>query len=266
MFCILIIPIFLTLAFLAQNQKKEKMFWWVMAGLAIFGIVLSGSRGAWLSALPVALVVIYFYLRKLEIALVKKAFLSLAIFVVLFLASVGYPPLLYKFESWQTGNEASSTFSFFERAKSISDIEEVSNKGRLEIWAASLKSIGQHPILGVGLGNFALILDQDVSAAKKGASAHNLYLDFASEIGIIGALILVAIFVNILYTSWLVFRGSKETHFKIYGLLFGLYFLWVAAYSFFDVVLLNDKVLLILMVSLAALYSVRNIIFDPEKI
>ncbi len=265
MFCILMTPIFLTLSFLAQKQKREKIFWWIMAGLALGGVVLSGSRGAWLGVAPVIVVAIYFYFKKLEIAILKKAFLSLAIFVVLFLASVGYPPLLYKFQSWQ-GSNASTTFSFFERARSISNADEFSNKGRLEIWLASAKSIVKHPILGVGLGNYVTVLDENVSAAKKGASAHNLYLDFASEIGVFGALILLALFANILYTCWLVFCRAKDAHFKIFGLLFGLYFLWVATYSFFDVVLLNDKVLLILMVGLATLYNIRNITFDPEKI
>lgn len=180
------------------------------------------------------------------------------------MASVGYPPLLYKFQSWQ-GSNASTTFSFFERARSISDAEEFSNKGRLEIWLTSIKSISKHPILGVGLGNFVTVLDEDISAAKKGASAHNLYLDFASEIGIFGTLLLMVIFVNILYTAWRVFKSPMESHFKAYGLIFGLYFLWVAGYSFFDVVLLNDKVLLILMVDLAALYSLKRIVADPYK-
>jgi hypothetical protein len=91
-------------------------------------------------------------------------------------------------------------------------------------------------------------------------------LDFASEIGIFGALVLILIFANILYTAWLVFRQVQEPHFKIYGLLVGLYFLWVAAYSFFDVVLLNDKVLLLVMLVLATLYNLRNTIFKPEKL
>jgi len=266
MFCILIIPVFLTLALVVENQRKRRIFYWLMAGLAFLGIALSGSRGAWLSVLPVIAVAFYFYLKKLETAFFKKAILSLVIFAVLFLASIGYPPLLYKFQAWQTGTEASSTFSFFERAKSISDIGEISNKGRLEIWGASLKSVAKHPFLGVGLGNYVTVLEQNISAAKKGASAHNLYLDLTSETGIFGGLLLFVLFANIFYTSWLVFRRAKETHFKFYGLLVGLYFLWIAAYSFFDVVLLNDKVLLMLMVVLAALYNIRNIIFNPDKI
>ncbi len=265
MFCIILVPIFLALATLAQ-RKIKKVFYWVSVGLALLGIVLSGSRGAWLSVLPAATVLIYIYGRKLESVLSKKALVAFFIFGFLFLVSSLYPPLLYKFQSWQTGKASTSTFAFFERAKSIYNLEETSNKGRLEIWRASLKSIAQKPILGVGLGNYVKILEEDVSAAKKGASAHNLYLDLASEIGIPGVLFLIGMFADILYTSWLVFRRVREPHFKFFGLLFGLYFIWILGYSFFDVVLLNDKVLLFFMVSAATLYSLRNIVSDPERI
>ena len=265
MSCILIIPIFLGLALYFKDERRKRIFYWLMAILAAFGIVMSGSRGAWLSAIPVVVVALAIFGKKIETYLTKKVLLNLAIFALFFLASVGYPPLLYTFQSWQGGN-ASTTFSFFERAKSISDLDELSNKSRLEIWGASLKSITAHPFLGVGLGNYFNVLGESTSAAKKGASAHNLYLDFASEIGIFGALVLILIFANILYTAWLVFRRGEQPHFKIYGLLVGLYFLWVAAYSFFDVVLLNDKVLLLVMLVLATLYNLRNMIFKPEKL
>jgi len=116
------------------------------------------------------------------------------------------------------------------------------------------------------LGNFVTVIGQDVDAVKKGASAHNLYLDITAEIGVPGLLILLLMFADILRTSWLVWRQAAESHFKLFGLLFGLYFVWILGYSFFDVVLFNDKVLLFFMVGLATLYSLRNIIFNPEKI
>jgi len=112
--------------------------------------------------------------------------------------------------------------------------------------------------LGVGLGNYVEVLDEDVLAAKKGASAHNLYLDFAAEIGVAGALFLIVIFILILKRSWEVFRRAKEDYFKFFGLVFGLYFVWILGYSFFDVVLLNDKVLLLFAAMVGSLYGIKN--------
>lgn len=266
MFSMILVPIFSALALFFNSSKNKKIFLWLGVILSLFNVVFSGSRGAWLSIVPVLLVAFYLYFYKIQINLTKKALLSFIIFVFIFIISVGYPPLLYKFQSWQAGGEYSTTtFSFFERAKSISDTQELSNKGRLQIWKMTFKSLKDHPVLGVGLGNYVKVLEEDSSAAKKGASAHNLYFDIASEIGIFGLLIFVLMGVDILYTSWLVFRSSPEIFFRLYGLFFGLYFIWILGYSFFDVVLLNDKVFLFFMVALATLYSVRNISFSSEK-
>ncbi len=259
MFLILAVPIFLGLAVYFSDNKRRRVFFGLAAALALFGIVFSGSRGAWLSILPVILVAFYFSFKKIAPQIIQKLMLGFLIFMALFIFSKGYPFLFYKIQSWQGGG-ATSTFSFFERARSISDTDELSNKSRLEIWRASAKSLLNHPFLGVGLGNYVTVLGEDIAAAKKGASAHNLYLDIATEIGIPGVLILIAIFLEILRTAWLVFHTSQEPYFKIFGLVFGLYFLWVMIYSLFDVVLLNDKVLLFFMVGVGTLYGIKGMI------
>lgn len=262
MFSLILVPIFLALAMFYQQRRR---FFWVLAGLAMLGAVFSGSRGVWISALPVAGTTLYFWLREREKVMPKQAAVSLMIFALIFLASTVYPPIFYQIQAWQTGQYSSSTISLFERAKSISDLDEASNKGRLEIWRSSALSIVQKPWLGVGLGNFVSVINEEAGAAKKGASAHNLYLDIAAEIGVFGLLVLLVIFADILRTAWLVWRRSFEPHFKFFGLFFGLYFIWILGYSFFDVVLLNDKVLLLFMVSLATLYSIKNIDQNSEK-
>ena len=249
------LPIFLSLALFFKNEKTKKRFFGILTALALLSVAFSGSRGAWLNVVPAFLLILFLLRRKIEYFLTAKVAWTLILFVVLFVFSTIWPPVFYQFQAWQKGEGFSGKFSFFERAKSISDADELSNKGRLQIWRASLISIEKNPILGVGLGNYVRVLDEKVSAAKKGASAHNLYLDFASEIGLAGAVALVAVFGLILKRAWFVFRRSKEEYFKFFGLAFGIYFLWVLGYSFFDVVLLNDKVLLLFMVSVGALYS-----------
>ncbi|MDD5589877.1 MAG: O-antigen ligase family protein [Candidatus Portnoybacteria bacterium] len=258
MFLILSVPVLVGLVVFFKNSRKKIIFW-AMTVLALAAIIMSGSRGAWVGLLPVALIGVYLFSKKIDNVLTKKAILTFLIFGFLFLLSSFYPPVLYKFQAWQGSGNASTTFSFFERAKSISKLSETSNKGRLEIWKASAEALKKYPLLGVGLGNYVTVLNEDVSAAKKGASAHNLYLDFANEIGLFGALFLLFIFFEILRNSWLIFRHSGEPYFRAFGLFFGLYFLWVMAYSLFDVVLLNDKVLLFFMTGVGLLYSVRRI-------
>ena len=74
---------------------------------------------------------------------------------------------------------------FGERIKSIIDFGETSNSQRIEIWKASLESIKNRPLLGVGIGNFPVVLNQNIFLARAGSSAHNIYLHIASEMGIL---------------------------------------------------------------------------------
>jgi O-antigen ligase len=265
MFSILSLPVFLALAVYFNDQKPKKIFFWTMSVLALLGAVLSGSRGVWLSFIPVLAAAVLLYFKKINRYLTKKVMSGLLLFVAVFLLSSFYAPLYYKAQSLQ-GNMDEEALNLFNRARSISDLDELSNKTRLEIWGASIKSILGHPLLGVGLGNYITVLNEDASAAKQGASAHNLYLDFTTEIGILGGLLLILIFAEILRTSWLISKRAEEQYFKIFGLAFSLYFLWAMIYSLFDVVLLNDKVLMFFVVGAGILYSIRGISPEIKKI
>lgn len=258
MFNLLILPILAALA-MAAAGRQAKLFWRAAAILSFAGIVLSGSRGAWLSAAPVLAAALFVYFKNVEKELPKKVLGGLGIFILIFILSTGYPSLLYKFQARQGSGDSTAVFNFFERAKSISDLDEVSNKGRLEIWRAGFESLMKHPWRGVGLGNYIVVLDEDMTAVKKGASAHNLYLDLAAEVGLFGAACFAGIFAVLLRVSWLVWRDSREIYFKFFGLLFGLYLIWILSYSFFDVVLLNDKVFLLFWVSAAVLNILKNL-------
>lgn len=263
MFCLLTIPIFLVLAIYYQRKGKRTLYklFWTGLGLSLLAVVLSGSRGAWLSFVPAIIVAICIFRRKVEPYFSKKVLVSVGLFLLMFLISFGYPLLLYKFQSLQGGGEQidmGDFFRFLERTKSISDIGELSNLGRLQIWDRTIDSFASHPWLGVGMGNYPLVLEEDISAGKKGASAHNLYLEIGNEMGIFGMLILILLFLAILKIAWTVFRKSQNNYLKIFGLAFGLYFIWILGYSLFDVVLLNDKVLLLFVGMVAILYSCKR--------
>lgn len=260
MFSILMIPVYLTLAFLS-SKKNAKILYWAAAILCLFNIVFSGSRGAWVSFLPVLGLAAFLLWRGFDQKILKKPLAAFLAFIFIFILYSGYPLFLYKFQSWQGIGEGNGNYkiSLFERARSISDFWEISNKGRLQIWQMTFKSIAQNPVLGVGLGNYVDVLQEDDNVAKKGASAHSLYLDFASEIGVLGAAILLAIFGFILYDAWLVFARSKDEYLRLFGLVFALYFVWILIYSLFDVVLLNDKVFLLFMAILGMLYGAKNL-------
>ncbi|TXH02137.1 MAG: hypothetical protein E6R05_04625 [Candidatus Moraniibacteriota bacterium] len=72
-------------------------------------------------------------------------------------------------------------------------VSDTSSIERITLWKEALRSIEENPMLGVGLGNY-------LSAARPLYSpgtpfyAHNLYLDIATEVGIIGLAMFLGIF------------------------------------------------------------------------
>jgi O-antigen ligase len=152
-----------------------------------------------------------------------------------------------------------SKFSMFERAFSISDFDETSNKGRIQIWQETLTSISEHPFLGVGFGNFNYVLGENATALKKGSSAHSVYLDIASEVGVFGLIIFLLILIEILKTSRNLFFKLENKYLKMFAGSFFVYFVWICAYSIFDVVIFNDKVLITTVIIIGTLYSIKKI-------
>jgi O-antigen ligase len=226
-------------SYLLISKYKNRLITWLIIVFSFLALLSSGSRGVWLSAVIPFLAVIYLLIFKKE-KILKPFIIMLIIFALSFPVSS-----LILSQSRQDGQDATLAFK---RAKSITDLEELSVKSRIGIWKTSFQSILKYPILGVGIGNYPVVLGEDISAGKKGASAHNLYLDVASEMGLLGLIALLLIFLEILKKSW---KKRKE----IYFLIFTFFFVWILIYNLFDVVLLNDKVLLLFMVALGLLYS-----------
>jgi O-antigen ligase len=80
----------------------------------------------------------------------------------------------------------------------------------------------------------------------------------ATETGILGMLAFLAVFYFILKKSWQVFKNSSDELFKLYALCFGIFLIWILGYSFFDVTLFNDKVLMFFMVELGLLFAMEQ--------
>jgi len=76
---------------------------------------------------------------------------------------------------------------------------------RLVVWAAGLRMIGEHPLAGVGLGNFKPIVSEYEGPQEDVETvAHNAYIDIAAEMGLPALLV----FLGVVYFS---FRNLGRT-------------------------------------------------------
>ena len=216
-FCILSLSFIMSLVFLKTGEKKIKtILLYLLLILCLLAIIFSGSRGAWASAIGVLLIVILF-IPKLYSRYKKQVQMILASLVLFFILFPVASAILFLPQYIQLGSEAAMRLSFFERGRSIFDLNELSVKSRLDIWRRTLDSMVIHPVLGVGIGNYPLVLNEKLSNAKRGSSAHSLYLDFAAEIGVFGLLVLLAIFWYIIKDAWQIFTEAKKSFFQIWA-------------------------------------------------
>ena len=257
MYVIMGIPCFVTLLFLrkrlpffAYQAKKASTFvlrsladYSVFIGfvVAYLAVILSGTRGIWLASLaPLVLVLLWFHRGGKPYA--KCVLYSCVLFVLLFGVYIG----IVSFKQFQETESTSS--ATIERLQSVVDLSEKSNSGRLYIWENTIRYTIDHPIWGIGIANYPLILGEDIQTSIAGASAHNVYLHIASTTGV-PSLIFAFLFLYELLRRGLRSLHSFSTRWEVVyqmGTVFAL--LWLAFYLMTDAVLFDERILLGFMV------------------
>ncbi len=230
--------------------------------LVFLAAILTGTRGIWAGSIG-ALVAGVFYIYWLgknghqtpkRILIYLTSYLS--IFFLMF--SVAFPI----FESPQFLLSKGDALLFGKRIRSIIDFGETSNVQRIAIWKASLESIKKHPLFGVGIGNFPVVLNQKLELAKAGSSAHNIYLHIAAEIGI-PALIFSLWFLWLLMQKVYVnFTISKDWEITIYNGAALIFIPWILVYCLTDVALFDERAFLLFVATIGLILSTKN----PDKV
>lgn len=215
--------------------------------LALLTIILSGTRGIWAAAagLPLVVVVIWYLLssRRRAIWLWISGFIA----VTALLFAVAYPI----FVSPQFLLSKGDFGLLRNRIRSIIDFGETSNAQRIEIWSSTIDSIRRHPITGVGIGNFPVVLEQNVFLARAGSTAHNIYLHIAAEMGIIALAAWIWFWTTLYRYTLERFRAAQDDFFTGYSGWLLLAFPWVAVYLLTDAALFDERTLLLFGITAA---------------
>ncbi len=242
---------------------SKNMYVWDLVRFSGLAIILSGTRGLWVGMLPAMGLSVVAYFANVMRPVMRKLILSFLMIILFFAAS----PLINQGLNWL--RVSSFEENFLDRARSIYDLEEHSNVGRLIIWRDSLKYSLIHP-LGVGYGNFVVTLVKDVSSEmsfedvasqknlrynlpQKFVSAHSLYLSILVELGFVGLLILlVGLSHYLIFVGKFLWKHRFDNNFYLFFIASILFTnIWIAGYSFFDVTIFNDRVFSYFLIGLA---------------
>jgi O-antigen ligase len=146
----------------------------VLAAAAVFGIVLTGCRGALLSWLLFTLLLCVFGPSRLRMAVLGSVVMAFAAGLVWYLDQSGVLP----------------SPNIFRRVAELSETAGPKfDSGRLPLWMASLKQILAHPFFGNGPEGYWLsgCCDRNI------LQAHNFVLQLLIEFGVIGCGLLALI-------------------------------------------------------------------------
>jgi O-antigen ligase len=109
-----------------------------------------------------------------------------------------------------------------DRVASMTSVEDDYNytaySGRRQIWSRAVGYIVEHPIAGVGAGNFP-IAEGDFAAASgivaKWSAAHNAYVQAFAELGLVGGVLFCSLVLLTFHRSWRLWRqGESRTRWK----------------------------------------------------
>lgn len=234
----------------------NKNSFWLLALLNLFTVclILSGTRGIWAGVVFPAIFAGWVLLGNFGAGKYAK-FLLLPVF--LFFLLLPFAALVYTSPQFKSPASESEKNIFAERFKSIIDTGETSNSGRIFIWKETLKSIAREPLLGVGIGNFPVVLKEDVALLKAGASAHNLYLNIAAETGLFGFAIFILLLFETTKAAWRLWKGD-DLFLKFFGFSFLFYFIWILGYSLTDAAIFDERPFLMMMLLVGSLFGLSS--------
>ncbi len=203
----------------------------VSLALTLLIIVLLQTRAVWLGIMVAVPVALFFYLFFRLKRLIYRIVLTTAGILILTAASI----LFTMFASGQIHSEN----QYIRQLASIADPTSRHNMQRIKTWSLTLEMIRDHPVTGVGAGNWQIVSpwyypgkfnDKD---ELNWIRPHNDYLWVFAEKGILGILLFLTIFfLTGYYLVKTVLRGTPNDRILALALLWGLTGYMVA--SFFD--------------------------------
>jgi hypothetical protein len=174
-----------------RSELPRKVAWWI-GGACGVGILICGSRGAFLAVLLVlALNALGRASQRFERVPVATAGLALG-FMLLLLPLVGQGLV------FASRNLESLGFENTERlgevvmaiAGSPDELEE-DDSSRTDIATSAMQLIGERPLFGFGTGNFSVI-------DRQGRHSHLQFLEVAGENGLVGFLLYGVVWISLL--------------------------------------------------------------------
>lgn len=243
----LLITIFPAACLMFAGPTWRRVFFALAAGIGVYGLLLTGSRGAFLGlAAGILAVVTWRPVRRAAIV---------GVLVLATLAFGGLSPLGPLLEKSEIGA----------RITSITGGSATRTDPRIPVYRRTLEIIGDHPLFGVGANDYvAAAVDYGIHANGFAPShAHSAPLTIAADRGLLG---LAALIFLVLALARLLAHGMARSRGERRAMITGItaVFMATAAHNTVDYTLGAVPIGLLLVVAGCAVVLIR--VEDPEPV
>jgi len=214
----LIVPVGLA-CFLWIKSNRYSLYYGIGTVILLLGLISTHSRGPLLTVFWVSIILIVY--SSIKAKKIDAMYVRRRIKILLISASVLFSVLLITF------------LPIFEvvigRFGELADFKTGTIRLRMILWNAAWMSFTNHPLVGIGPGNFRyvgsifpVLKQHPLFYHVSSLSAHNLVMHYLAENGMIGTIPLLALFFTYVRKSWGFVKGIGNSELTPY--LIGLFF------------------------------------------
>ncbi len=189
---IILLFLCLSISMLLMSKKFIKIFWAFVSLLAIFSLILTFTRSAWIGAFLAISIIIFIFKPKL-------IFLAIPLLILIILFS----PLNVK-----------------KRFLSIFDPNDETNRDRIHMAITGIKIISRYPLFGAGPDTIRIIYKENKpeDAVRDNPHLHNNIFQILAERGVFALISWLWFIILAIKKNWEVFKSEKESFFKFSAL------------------------------------------------
>ena len=187
--------------FHVNKKEKHKIIRYIILGLIIMILFLSGRRSATIAALLTLSIYIYNN---------SKLIFILSVFLL-----TSFGTLLVTTDIFGLKLEDTQTYKRIERIFLNDDFEDSSYSSRQELWNEYLKGLENSPILGHGLHTHESTLSRNYSGELENLGYHNTFLQILVESGFMGFTIFLIFIIPVIIKF--VSINNKLLYFSVFA-------------------------------------------------
>ncbi|WP_040682885.1 O-antigen ligase family protein [Thermosinus carboxydivorans] len=181
-------------------NTKDRRFLGLAIFIAFLALLFNGTRGAW-----IAVAAVLFAYAILQVRRNTKLSLVALLFLIVLIISLF------------------SNQMFYDRVKTITDITFQSNSERLLMWQSAWHMFLDHPLTGVGTGNYGDLYQIKYISPQAQEPfqrhAHNNFFQVLAEYGLIGFIAFSYMFGYILFNAYVKLRDNQNNIWALAAIL-----------------------------------------------